>query len=73
MAGERVAFACRGRPWYLSRSMADAPKTSALRGLPEGGDPLSAMTPRFNLLFRGFAHRYFRHFDLDPQALATLQ
>jgi glycerol-3-phosphate O-acyltransferase len=31
------------------------------------------MTPRFNLLFRGFAHRYFRHFDLDPQALATLQ
>jgi glycerol-3-phosphate O-acyltransferase len=31
------------------------------------------MTPRFNLFFRGFAHRYFRHFDLDPRDIETLR
>ena len=29
--------------------------------------PLSAMSPRFNLFFQWFAHRFFRHFDLAPE------
>jgi len=36
-------------------------------------DDLSAMTPRFNLLFRWFARRYFRHFELDPKVVARLR
>ncbi|MDH5305745.1 MAG: 1-acyl-sn-glycerol-3-phosphate acyltransferase [Myxococcales bacterium] len=37
------------------------------------GDPLSAMTPRFNLFFRFFARRFFRHFDLDDATVARLR
>lgn len=40
---------------------------------PEVADPTSAMVPRFNLFFRGFARRYFRHFDLDDEAVARLR
>jgi len=40
---------------------------------PPPPDPLSAMTPRFNLLFRTFARRFFRHFDLDAPTLARLR
>ncbi|MFQ5416870.1 MAG: 1-acyl-sn-glycerol-3-phosphate acyltransferase [Myxococcota bacterium] len=36
-------------------------------------DPMSAMTPRFNVLFRFFARRFFRHFDLDADTVATLR
>jgi len=36
-------------------------------------DPLSAMTPRFNLLFRFFARRFFRHFDLDDDTVERLR
>jgi glycerol-3-phosphate O-acyltransferase len=36
-------------------------------------DPLSAMTARFNLPFRWFARRYFRHFRLDEETLAQLR
>jgi len=36
-------------------------------------DPLSAMTPRFNLLFRWFAKRFFGHFSLDDETVATLR
>lgn len=36
-------------------------------------DPLSSMTPRFNLLFRGFARRFFRHFGLDAATVERLQ
>jgi glycerol-3-phosphate O-acyltransferase len=36
-------------------------------------DPRSAMTPRFNLFFRGFARRYFRHLELDPEVVARLR
>jgi len=39
----------------------------------EVADPTSAMTPRFNLLFREFAHRFFRHFSLDPETVARLR
>ncbi len=36
-------------------------------------DPLSAMTERFNLPFRWFARRYFRHLALDEQTVARLR
>jgi glycerol-3-phosphate O-acyltransferase len=36
-------------------------------------DPLSSMAERFNLLFRFFAHRFFRHFDLDDETVAKLR
>jgi hypothetical protein len=36
-------------------------------------DPRSAMTPRFNLFFRWFAKRYFRHFDLDDATVQRLR
>ena len=36
-------------------------------------NPLSAMTPRFNLIFRSFAKRYFRHFGLDPDTVEKLK
>src|SRR3990172_3170178 len=36
-------------------------------------DPWSAMTPRFNLLFRWFARRFFGHFDLDDETVARLR
>src|SRR5881628_807910 len=36
-------------------------------------DPLSAMTPRFNLFFRWFARRYFRDFDLDDTTVERLR
>jgi len=52
--------------------MSDAP-IRPLRGLPEGADPLTAMTPRFNLLVRAFARRYFRGFDLDEQTAERLR
>ncbi len=46
-----------------------------LRGMPEEArrDPLSAMTERFNLPFRWFARRYFRHFGLDEATVARLR
>jgi glycerol-3-phosphate O-acyltransferase len=37
------------------------------------GDPLSAMTPRYNFFFRWFAKRYFRHFKLDDATVNTLR
>src|SRR5688572_33427077 len=43
---------------------------------PERGlraDPLSAMTPRFNLFFRWFARRFFRDFDLEDETVARLR
>ncbi len=36
-------------------------------------DPLTAMTPRFNLLFRSFARRFFRYFHLDDGTVERLQ
>ena len=36
-------------------------------------DPYSAMTPRFNFFFRGFARRYLRHFDLGDEEVARLR
>ncbi len=35
-------------------------------------DPTSAMTPRFNWLLRRFAKRYFRHLEIDPEAVRAL-
>ena len=45
-------------------------------GAPTGvvhPDPLSAMTSRFNLFFRFFARRFFRHFDLDDETVTRLR
>ncbi|HEX2484295.1 MAG TPA: 1-acyl-sn-glycerol-3-phosphate acyltransferase [Myxococcota bacterium] len=36
-------------------------------------DPRSAMTPRFQLFFRWFAKRYFRHLQLDDATVARLR
>ncbi len=36
-------------------------------------DPLSAMTPRFNFLFRAFARRFFQHLALDPGTAKRLR
>jgi len=36
-------------------------------------DPLSAMTPRFNLPFRWFARRFFSHLGLDEATVARLR
>jgi glycerol-3-phosphate O-acyltransferase len=36
-------------------------------------DPLSAMTPRFNLFFRWFARRFFRHITLDERTVMRLR
>ena len=36
-------------------------------------DPLSAMTPRFNIFFRWFAKRFFRHFELADDTVAMLR
>ncbi len=44
---------------------------SGEHGLP--ADPLSAMTPRFNLFFRWFARRYFRDFDLEDETVERLR
>ena len=38
-----------------------------------GADPLSAMTPRFNLFFRWFARRFFRGITLDEATVARLR
>lgn len=50
---------------------APAPARSGEQGLR--ADPLSAMTPRFNLFFRFFARRYFRDFDLDDATVERLR
>jgi glycerol-3-phosphate O-acyltransferase len=49
------------------------PPTVAPASSPADADLLSAMTPRFNLLFRWFARRFFRHFDLDDKTVEKLR
>ncbi|MGH0031016.1 MAG: 1-acyl-sn-glycerol-3-phosphate acyltransferase [Myxococcota bacterium] len=51
--------------------MAEPVQSSEAPGI--GEDPLSAMTERFNLIFRLFAHRFFRHFDLDDATVERLR
>ena len=46
--------------------------TRAPRASGGGPDPLSAMTPRFNFLFRWFANRFFGHFDIPDGTVAAL-
>ena len=41
--------------------------------LPPNSDSSSAMALRFNLLFRGFARRFFDHFELAPQMVERLR
>ncbi len=49
------------------------PARKRRRILAVNADPLSAMTPRFNLFFRGFARRYFRHLGLDEETVRRLR
>ncbi len=57
-------------PPEASNQQAPAPDPAA----PEPRiDAFSAMAPRFNLLFRAFAHRFFRHFGLDESTVARLR
>jgi glycerol-3-phosphate O-acyltransferase len=51
----------------IAQAPAAKPTTEALR------DPLSGMAARFNLPFRWFARRYFRHLGLDPDTVARLR
>lgn len=50
--------------------MSDEPESS---GPPPGEPSPSAMTERFNFVFRSFARRYFRHFSLDDEVVARLK
>ena len=53
--------------------MSAPPQPSSLATFLDGrSDPLSAMTPRFNLPFRWFARRYFRHFGLAKATVERL-
>jgi len=49
------------------------PNSSGVTAPEVDVEPLSAMTPRFNLFFRWFARRFFRHFDLDDATVARLR
>lgn len=48
------------------------PSSITAPAAPPRADPLSAMTPRFNVFFRWFAKRFFGHFDLDEATVARL-
>jgi hypothetical protein len=59
----------RDAPGVTAPATPDAPPAAA----GAGPDPLSAMTPRFNLFFRLFANRFFRYFDLDDATVERLR
>ncbi|MAE94117.1 MAG: hypothetical protein CL910_05600 [Deltaproteobacteria bacterium] len=40
---------------------------------PQVADPISAMVARYNLFFRWFARRFFRHLDIDDQTAERLR
>ena len=50
----------------------DRPARAPVAGPAEPADPGSAMTPRFNFVFRWFARRFFGHFDLDDETVERL-
>ena len=68
-------------PEAIVATLRDALARHRPAGDPEGDleasepriDPFSAMTPRFNLPFRWFASRFFRHFDLDDAMVEHLR
>ncbi|MBW2233269.1 MAG: 1-acyl-sn-glycerol-3-phosphate acyltransferase [Deltaproteobacteria bacterium] len=68
-------------PENLPRSDPPTPGSDSRTGAAGGyvprvselADFTSAMTPRFNLLVRWFARRYFGHFDLDSDQVRQLQ
>ena len=62
----------RNTPADDSASQPQSPP-AAVRHEAADVDALSAMTPRFNILFRWFASRFFRHFDLDDVAVEHLR
>jgi len=71
-----VAAAARGDGGGAIQS----PAGSGLEPVPSSeeaseplADPLSAMSPRFNLFFRWYARRFFGDFVLDPQVVDLLK
>ncbi|HEY5657296.1 MAG TPA: hypothetical protein VIY27_05865, partial [Myxococcota bacterium] len=63
-ASDGSSFAGSGAPTPEAESL--LPRSE------ERSDPLSAMTPRFNLPFRWFARRYVRHFGLARATIDRL-
>jgi glycerol-3-phosphate O-acyltransferase len=53
--------------------MADAQQSRVRTAKPSVADPGSAMTPRFQVLFRYFARRFFAHLAFDDATLARLR
>jgi glycerol-3-phosphate O-acyltransferase len=51
----------------------EAPAPSPSTPLSPLADPYSAMTPRFNILFRWFARRFFGHFELGAGHVEKLR
>jgi glycerol-3-phosphate O-acyltransferase len=63
-------------PGVSSEASARRAETPSAPGAPRRAahvDPFSAMTRRFNFFFRWFAKRFFRHFDLDAEAVERLR
>jgi len=50
---------------------AELPRVRAAN--PSVLDPATAMTPRFQILFRWFARRFFAHLDIDDETVAKLR
>ena len=58
----------------MTGDLAPGSAASAPQAVPEAlADPRSAMTPRFNLFFRGFARRYFAHLEIEPAVAQRLR
>jgi glycerol-3-phosphate O-acyltransferase len=53
--------------------MSDAQQARVRPASAAAADPASAMTPRFQILFRGFARRFFAHLAFDEATLAKLK
>ena len=53
--------------------MSDASQPRVRTANPAVADPASAMTPRFQILFRWFARRFFNHFTLDDTSVKRLR
>ena len=54
--------------------MEPAVAPTGVHAAPESlADPYSAMTPRFNLFFRWFGRRFFRHLDLEAGTVERLR
>ena len=53
--------------------MSDATQPRVRTANPNVADPATAMTPRFQIVFRWFARRFFNHFALDDTSVKRLR